>query len=257
MIKAAFFDIDGTLVSFKTHRMPESTKRALNRLREEGILLFVSSGRHKSSMNNLDDYPFDGYVTLNGGICWVGDEIIYKHSIPEHNIESLIRYMETVERIPCVFVEEQESWMNYKDETVSEIFRLLNFPEPPFKSPNEAIGKTIYQLLAFFGKDKEKELMKVLPDCEPTRWNPLFTDIVPKGSSKRVGIMKMSDYFGISEKEIIAFGDGGNDIQMLEYAGLGIAMGNAAEEVKQSADYVTSDVDEDGIAKALIHFGLL
>ncbi len=147
--------------------------------------------------------------------------------------------------------------MNYKYETVSEIFRLLNFPEPPFKSPNEAIGKTIYQLLAFFGKDKEKELMKVLPDCEPTRWNPLFTDIVPKGSSKRVGIMKMSDYFGISEKEIIAFGDGGNDIQMLEYAGLGIAMGNAAEEVKQSADYVTSDVDEDGIAKALIHFGLL
>ena len=86
MIKAAFFDIDGTLVSFKTHRMPESTKRALNRLREKGILLFVSSGRHKSSMNNLDDYPFDGYVTLNGGICWVGDEIIYKHSIPEHNI---------------------------------------------------------------------------------------------------------------------------------------------------------------------------
>ena len=68
---------------------------------------------------------------------------------------------------------------------------------------------------------------------------------------------KIIEYFGISLNETMAFGDGGNDISMLQHAGLGVAMGNAKEEVKQKADYVTTSVDEDGIANALKHFGII
>lgn len=99
--------------------------------------------------------------------------------------------------------------------------------------------------------------MAQLPGCEATRWNPLFTDIVPRGGSKQVGMEKLLAHFGIRREECMAFGDGGNDIPMLRYAGIGVAMGNAREEVKAAADYVTSSVDEDGIAMALRHFGLL
>ena len=92
MVKAIFFDIDGTLVSFKTHRLPESTVWALDRLREKGVRLFIASGRQYQSINNLGTQTFDGYVTLNGGYCLAGkSEVIYRPSIPPEDIEALIR----------------------------------------------------------------------------------------------------------------------------------------------------------------------
>lgn len=258
MIKAIFFDIDGTLVSFKTHVVPPSTIEALDILRKKGIKVFIATGRHLSSINNLGDLQFDGYVTLNGGICIAGtDGIIYKHSIPSEDIQALIRYQETVEVFPCSYVQEERLTMNYVNEDVEKVFRMLNFPEPPCEPITDIAGKTIYQLIAFFTPDQEERIMKVLSHCESTRWNPLFTDIVPVGSSKRIGIDKMLEHFGIRLDECMAFGDGGNDISMLSHAGIGVAMGNAEDVVKQSASYVTDSVDENGIFKALKHFGVI
>ena len=252
MVKAIFFDIDGTLVSFKTHEVPRSTIDALDILRKKGIKVFIATGRHYSSINNLGDLKFDGYVTLNGGYCFAGeDKVIYKHSIPDRDIDALIRYLETEESFPCAFVQEKEIFMNYKDETVEEIFNMLNFPEPPIRPLSEMKGKTVYQLVSFFTAEQEKKIMSILSHCESTRWNPLFTDVVPAGSSKWIGIDKMLEYFKIPLKECMAFGDGGNDIAMLQHAGIGVAMGNADDDVKQYADYVTDSVDEDGIFKAL------
>ena len=238
MVKAIFFDIDGTLVSFKTHEVPRSTIDALDILRKKGIKVFIATGRHYSSINNLGDVKFDGYVTLNGGYCFAGED-------------KVIRYLETEESFPCAFVQEKEIFMNYKDETVEEIFNMLNFPEPPIRPLSEMKGKTVYQLVSFFTAEQEKKIMSILSHCESTRWNPLFTDVVPAGSSKRIGIDKMLEYFKIPLKECMAFGDGGNDIAMLQHAGIGVAMGNADDDVKQYADYVTDSVDEDGIFKAL------
>ena len=83
MIKAVFFDIDGTLVSFKTHVVPKSTLHAIELLKKKGIKVFIATGRHRRSINNLGDLEFDGYVTLNGGYVFAGkDDVIYKHSIP-------------------------------------------------------------------------------------------------------------------------------------------------------------------------------
>ena len=88
MIKAVFFDIDGTLVSFKTHRVPDSTKRAIAILRAKGIRVLIASGRQLLAINNLEDLQFDGYVTLNGGYCIVGEQVIYKHSMPSEDMVS-------------------------------------------------------------------------------------------------------------------------------------------------------------------------
>ena len=257
MIKAVFFDIDGTLVSFKTHRVPDSAKRAIAALRAKGVWVFIASGRQLLAINNLEDLQFDGYVTLNGGYCIVGEQVIYKHSMPPEDMVSLVQYMEEREDFPCIFVHENAFCINYTDERTDEVFRLLNFPQPPTLPLREAATGDIFQLVAFFTKEQEKAIMAVMPHCEATRWNPLFSDVIPKGSSKQVGVDKMLDYFGISLDESMAFGDGGNDVLMLKHVGIGVAMGNAEDEVKRAADYVTDSVDEDGVEKALRHFGVI
>lgn len=258
MTKAIFFDIDGTLVSFRTHRVPSSTVESLVALRKAGVKTFIATGRQLQAINNLGPLTFDGYITLNGGYCIAGrDQVIYKHSIPDADIEALLHYQQTVETFPCAFVLEEGIFLNYKNENVEELFRLIDFPEPPIRPLTDIHGRTVYQLIAFLSADQEKRLLPVIPGCTATRWNPLFTDIVPKGSNKGIGIDKMIAHFGISLDETMAFGDGGNDIEMLRHVALGVAMGNAAEDVKAAARYITTSVDDNGISNALTHFGIL
>lgn len=257
MIKAIFFDLDGTLISFETHQIPQSAKDAIRQLRERGIKVFVATGRHKSTKEDLKDLVFDGYVTLNGSVCLIGDETIYKEHIPKKDIHALINYVRHVESFPCVFVEEDFRSLNYRNEATDEIFSLLNYPETPVCDMDLIKDKQIYQVLAFFEEGQEERIMQTLPDCKTTRWNPIFTDIVPAGSDKWTGITKMLDYYHILPEETMTFGDGGNDISMLQHAGIGVALGNAADEVKKNADYVTDTVENDGVLKAVMHFGLL
>lgn len=257
-IKAIFFDIDGTLVSFNTHRIPDSTQEAIDILKAKGIKVFIATGRHFLSINNLGDLSFDGYVTLNGGICLDNkQQTLYKRSIPETDIQSLVRYMKLGYSFPCIFVHEKTLYLNYANEETDKVFRMLDFPTPPILPLEEASQGEIFQLVAFFPPHQQEQIMAHMPHSEATRWTPLFSDIIPQGSSKQKGMDQLLSHFGIHLSESIAFGDGGNDISMLKHAGIGIAMGNADEKVKGFADYVTSSVDHDGIRNALIHFGLL
>ena len=96
--------------------------------------------------------------------------------------------------------------------------------------------------------------MPELPGLIASRWMPIFADISVRGVTKASGISAFAKEMGISIEETISFGDGGNDIPMIEAAGLGIAMGNAGDDVKAAADYITASVDDDGFAAALRKF---
>ena len=251
MIKAVFFDIDGTLVSFQTHTVPPSTVRALHLLREQGVKVFISTGRAMRSIDNLGDLSFDGYVTLNGGICYEGKErIFYRHPITPSDIEALLQLLQR-RPFPCGLVTEHAILHNYINARVEEIYALLNFPTPPVVDLSELNGAAVYQLIAFFTQEEEAEIMSFLPGCVATRWNPLFTDVVAKGSSKAVGIEQMAAHFGISVEETMAFGDNNNDICMLNCAGESYAVANATKEVKAAAKYITDTNMNDGVLKVL------
>ena len=99
--------------------------------------------------------------------------------------------------------------------------------------------------------------MPQVPGCASGRWYPTFCDITSATADKARGIRAMADYLGFDISETMAFGDGGNDRPMLCAAGIGVAMGNAVDEVKAHADYVTSTVDEDGVWNALRHFDII
>lgn len=261
MTKALFFDIDGTLVSFQTHTIPSSTIEALEAAKKNGVQIFISTGRPKLIINNLGELQkrnlIDGYITMNGSYCFVNNEVIYKHPIDPTEVETLARICEQ-HNYPCIFVGEHEASVCQPDAMVRQIFyEHLGVDEFPVSSFEEAIHRDIYQMTAFFNPKEETQIAPLLPNCEFGRWHPAFVDITAKGNTKQQGIDQIIHYFGIRLEDTMAFGDGGNDVSMLRHAGIGIAMGNAKDDVKDIADYVTDSVDEDGVRNALKHFGVI
>lgn len=258
MIKAIFFDIDGTLVSFKTHRIPDSTRKAIEMIRSKGVKVFIATGRHIAVINNLEDIEFDGYITMNGCYCLQGrDNIIFKKSIEPSDINSFIDYLQQGNEFSCLFIEEDEVSLNCIEEDTKFLLNLLKKDDIPLHDLDYYRDKELFQLTAFFKESQEEEVMRLMPNSAAMRWYPTFADVIAKGVDKGVGIDQICRYFGFSREETMAFGDGGNDIEMLSHAAIGVAMGNANDDVKSVADYVTESVDNDGVFKALQHFGLI
>ena len=256
MVKAIFFDIDGTLISFKTHQMPKSTYDTLWQLHHKGIKLFIATGRGMDGLDVLKDLPFDGYITLNGQYCYTKDTLIYENTINQQDLKALLNYLET-KPFPCGFTEEHTKYFNMRDHRVDEIHAITHNDDHPAGDCSNVVNHKVYQCMCFIDEDQEKELLKVMPHCIAARWHPLFCDISPIGGTKQNGIDQFLDYYNIDLSEAMAFGDGGNDKQMLEHVAISIAMGNANEEIKEIASYVTDSVDHDGIKKAIEHFNLL
>lgn len=257
MIKAVFFDLDGTLVSYETHTMPTSTRLALQLLQDRGIKVFISTGRHKATIDNIGDWTPDGYVVLNGGMCIVDGKILFERHIDKEDIQALLEYMRTKGEFPCVFLLEKDLILNFQNEQSDEVFQFLNFPMPIIDSLEEAAQEPVYELMIMNSQAEENRMMLYLPNCEATRSHELYADVIPKGSNKWVGITKMLEYFDLKPEEVMAFGDGNNDLEMITNAGIGVAMGNGSDRLKKVADYVTSTVDKDGIWNALKKYDLI
>lgn len=263
MIKALFFDIDGTLVSFKSHTIPVSTIDALLAAKARGVQIFISTGRPPILINNLDALQeqgvIDGYITMNGAYCFVGNEVLYKKSIPQGDMRAITSFCDNLAR-PCVVVGEHTICAYRLNEGIRQIFyEHLKVTAPMADlTMEEAIrDKEVFQLSPFITRQQEEMLARDLSDSEFGRWHPDFADVTAKGCTKQKGIDVIASHFGLKLEEMMAFGDGGNDISMLRHVGIGVAMGNASDEVKVHADYVTTSVDEDGIAHALRHFGVI
>lgn len=256
MIKAIFFDIDGTLVSFQTHQIPQQTFEALEQLQKNGIKLFIATGRGKDGLDVLNNFPFDGYITLNGQYCYTQDQLIYENTIKKEDLSSLLEYLNQ-KPFPCGFTEEHTKYFNMRDERVDEIHSITHNDDHPAGDCSQVINHKVYQCMCFVDEKEEKELLKIMPHCISARWHPLFCDISPVGGTKQNGIDQFLKYYHIDLSETMAFGDGGNDIQMLEHVHTSVAMGNANDEVKNIADYVTDSVDDSGIVNALKHFKLI
>lgn len=258
MIKAAFFDIDGTLVSFKTHKMSDTTKNCLRELQRKGIKVFISTGRPPSFINNLDDYPFDGYIITNGSLVLAGDEVIVDKPLDKDTCQKVSRIC-SERNIPAYVFMRNSFGINCMNEASENLKRNINTPEPDIIDIVEASANNpVYEFTVFMTQEQEDTLFHpVLGPVEYPRWHPTFMDVIPFGLSKAEGAAALLNHFGIKQEECIAFGDGGNDIPILEYAGIGVAMGNADDVVKSSADYVTTSVDDEGILAAFKHFGVL
>ena len=251
MPKAVFLDIDGTLLSFVTRLVPKSAFDAMSKAKEKGVKLFIATGRHKKELGtdtHFCDFPFDGYVTQNGAYCYTNEVIVHTFPIQKKTVEAVI---ELIKKDPftCVFCEENDMFLNSVNDGVLELLGKFKLPIPPVSDITRALTSEIYQIVPIISKDTE-HLLYTLPGAKITKWYDGGFDIVNEQVNKWTGIEKMIEYYGILPEETAAIGDAENDIEMLQSAGFSIAMGNANDDVKKSAQYVTSHVDEDGIANA-------
>lgn len=257
-IKAAFFDIDGTLLPFKAKALPASTVAALAALRENGVKTFIATGRppvHFPHLHALDGIAFDGYVTMNGQYCYLANgELLYSQCIDRAALRMLLPYLEA-ERLSVGFVGRDFCLFNRINDLSRDFARELQQGEGNVAARIET--DDIYQLSAFLPPENEAEFLRRCPGCLAVRWSPDFCDILPAGGGKPNGLAHTLARLGLTREQCIAFGDGGNDVTMLAYAGIGVAMGNACDAAKAAADYVTEDINADGLAKALKHFGLV
>ena len=154
MIKAIFFDIDGTLVSYSTHEVPQSAFDALYKLKEKGIRLFIATGRGKDGLAVLKDFPFDGYITLNGQYCYTNQgEIIYENTINKEDLQSLLDYVEK-DPFPCGFTEEHTKYFNYRDQRVDDLHAITHNDDHPAGDCSQVVNHKVYQVMCFVDETK-------------------------------------------------------------------------------------------------------
>lgn len=259
-IKALFFDIDGTLVSFNTHRIPQSTVDALERAKRNGVEVYISTGRPPMIINNLSqlEHLIDGYITTNGARCFVGDRVVSQRAILPADVRKVLDAADR-DGYPVIVVGEDRIAIHRYTDEVYEIFaKGLGVDCNVFLSDVADLrGESILQLTPFCSEAQEALLMPTLDSCTSGRWHPAFTDITALGADKGKGLHAMADYLGLDIAQTMAFGDGGNDLTIVQEAGVGVAMGNAGDNLKAVADFVTTHVDEDGVRNALLEYGVI
>ena len=256
-IRAAFFDIDGTLLPFGHDRMPAPTVAALQALRRRGVGVYIATGRPPVDIDFLTALravEFDGFVTMNGQYCYEHDPDapFYSHPMPPEALRALVPWL-AWKHLPVAFLERGFTYANCVEATGNGIVE----PDVPVLDPVRALTRTTYQLSAFISPEWEGEFLRHCPGCVAVRWNDQFADILPAGGGKDAGLRAMLAHKGLDPAQAIAFGDARNDIPMLRAAGIGVAMGNADDAVKAAADFVTAADVDDGIGKALRKMGLI
>lgn len=256
MIKAIFFDVDGTLVSHAKKEVCQSARAAIKKLREKGIKCVICTGRHVLELDELPihDMEFDAYITLVGQLSLDKNRRPFAaYPFPEEDALRFVKLFEE-KRYPMQLVEEEGMYINFINRRVEEVQAEISTSLPPLGSYT---GNKFYQVVCYVDPGEEAKIKELLEGCYVTRWNKRAIDILPGGGGKALGMGEYLRREGIDRSEIMAFGDGENDADMLEFAGIGVAMGNAAEKAKAAADYVTDHIDSNGVEKALIHFGLI
>lgn len=260
-IKIIFLDIDGTLLSFKTHHVPQSTLDAVRRARQRGLKVWIATGRPMPFVGPLDGLEVDGVMCVNGAHCELcnstattKDSVVFSQPVDPADVERMVDEQKRTGMAVCYAGRDKAIIAAPKGlpHEVDEVFTLLDIRKPELCEPDEALSFEVMQIIAFFTREESPRIMgEVLCGCNETRWHPAFADCLVKGMDKAAGIDKVLAYYGFSLHQAMAFGDGGNDITMLQHVGTGVAMGNASDEVKQAADIVTTSVDDNGIANVL------
>ena len=256
MLKAAFFDIDGTLLSHKTRQVSPATVAAIRALQEKGIPCIVATGRHRTEMDKLplEGLIFDGYLTLNGQLI-LDKDMQFLSGVPiEGEAKEILLDIFENHTLPMLILEQDRVYLNYYAPVVQKVQDAISTPVPPFGYYD---GAAIYQTCLYLPEGQHPCLDILRQHCVVTWWNSGGVDVIAKGGGKVAGIQRYLEAAGIAREETIAFGDGENDLEMLRFAGIGVAMGNAEESVKRAADYITDTVDNDGVVKALKHFELI
>lgn len=256
MKKMLFFDVDGTLFTTEK-KLPVSAKEAVLKAKENGHEIAIATGRSPFMIRDLlEELEINTYVTFNGQYVVHNGKVIYTNGVEKDMLTKIISFGET-RKEPVVFIDEKQMIASVEgNHAIFESIDSLKFPYPHV-NPSYYLHNPVYQTLIFVEEHNEYVYRNKFPEVNFVRWHKYSCDILPKGGSKANGIQRLLEIDGRSAKDIIAFGDGLNDIEMMKFAGMSVAMGNGHDEVKNVASYIAGHVNEDGLAMAMKDLGLI
>lgn len=254
-------DIDGTLLNDRNEITP-NTKNAIRQAVEKGLIFTIASGRPIQGIEWLNkaldlDVP---YITYNGAMVVMGKsrKVLYEQKLSEKDADDIIKLGEKYGTTVLVW-KDDVLYVRKMDERV-KTYKALARVEPVVTDDMcQVIRGGVTKILWFDEIDKIEQCRREIGEYLSENVNfhpskPNFMEFVDKNASKAIAMEKLGEYFGIDRSEMIAVGDGYNDISMIEYAGLGVAMANSPDDVKAKADYITLSNEEDGVAHVIHKF---
>ncbi len=247
--KYIFIDLDGTIIDHESYGVPESTKAALKQLQEKGHEIIISTGRPPSLFYNIDkELNIDSYIASNGRIVVFKGKMIMNDAVNKEVVKELAN-MAIKKKIDLGFESMTDYVLNSHFTDLPGKFSDLFHIKHPEVHKNYHLENDIYQMILFYTDSDYKKFETLFPTLSFHYSNEYGIDINEKGGMKDIGVKAVVDYLNINIEDTIAVGDGFNDISMIEYAHLGVAMGNAHKPLKEAADMVTDSVSNDGIYK--------
>lgn len=263
--KAVFFDIDGTLLNVHRQKtkISKSVKEAIRALRRAGHYTFIASGRPRAYLSDelIDPDLFDGHILMNGAVVSLSDhKVIFRKNLPVETVKKIISRAEAnhveyvLESDPFVYLKKEykalEKVYTSIDISLKHFIREYNaslkdmqIAKIEFLSDTPNAGGLFHELLAWPG-------LTGLLDPTLLKYMELYSADV----SKATGIAEILRHFDIPVEQSFAFGDGLNDLEMMDAAGTSLVMGNAGNALKAKADYVLPTVDEDGVAEGIYRY---
>ena len=249
------FDIDETLYINHENRIPESTLDAINKLKVAGHTLAIATGRSPFElMDEAKQLPVDFFILANGQLVLQDGKVIYENPIEIDVINELLADAKA-KNIYIGFSSATHSSVTGMTDAMRDMFAkyYVNLPEVSTCINSHGSIYQIWYLCEHLADvtEKYKDKLRFIP------WLNNGADVIPIGVSKAVGLTKTLEVLGGTlPKKIVFFGDGTNDIELVKMADIGIAMGNAVEPLKLVADFVTKNIEDDGIYYACEQLGL-
>lgn len=244
---AAFFDLDGTLALHNEPPCPEDVA-AMHEFQRRGNLLFLCTGRSVGYLYDaITDIGFDGMVAGAGAHVMIGERILKRTCVTPAQLDPVLRMFEST---ATTLIMEGETRMVQQvpplaTQTIKSYPRISCAEDWYKQYADEVVSK-----LTFYGGIPEECIPPLAKEFELIRHGH-YDEALPRGCSKSDGMRLVLEALGIPRERSIAFGDSMNDLDMIRYAGIGVAMGNAVDEVKRAADRITLPVAQGGIAAVL------
>ena len=258
MTKAVFFDIDGTILAGNVglNSLTEKVKSALHKLKTAGHYIFIATGRPYAFLQEeILNFGFDGFVMSNGAAVMIDGKIIFKQALDKDAVKKIcdyavsenIEYM--LEGYPQVYYRREfkavENFLKKIQVDATNFVRDFDFNEVDTLKVECVTGRTDVDNI-------DKVYKKILATEGFSGWSDPFRFKSLEVSSDKItkadGIVKALNHIGVDIKHAYAFGDGFNDVEMLERVGMGIAMGTAGDDLKRRAKFVVPSVLDDGVA---------
>lgn len=260
--KVLFFDIDGTIISEKNDQIPESTIRALKKVKENGHKIIINTGRTRSIIDKRleKDIDFNGYICGCGTYVEIDSKVLYYKTIDKNKYPNIIKVLKEND-MDTILEGKDAIFMDFEseDEVIKhkiKIFQEMGLPVKPYSSKNISFDK-FYSIMK--NKDNFEEIINYFESegLEYIDRGENAIEVVPKDHSKASGMEILLKYLNLEKEDSYVFGDSYNDISMFKYCPNAILMGNGKKDLYDMVKFVTKDVDEDGIEYALKHFDLV